>query len=187
MDEVRIRRMAMRDAAAVAALADRLIGLDYYPEDKVVSDLDRSTVDGRPLCYVAEAGGALVGFRLTFPPGRWSSGRGSGLTPERWPAPIERAGYFQSCFLDPAVRGQRLGGRLGQMALDDLARCGARLAVAHSWKESPHNSSMRYLQRLGFTPVAEHPRYWAEVDYLCSGCNVKPCICTSIEMIRVIG
>lgn len=178
--------MNREDAPAVAALADRLIGLDYYPTPQVEADLARSTVDGVPLCYVAETDDGLVGFRLTFPPGRWSSGRGKGLTPERWPAPIEQAGYFQSCFVDPAVTGQGIGRRLGQRALDDLRRCGARLAVAHSWKESPHNSSMRYLQRLGFSAVAEHPRYWAEVDYLCSGCRVKPCICTSIEMIRTI-
>ena len=178
--------MRPEDAPAVSALADRLIGQDYYPADRVEADLARSTVDGVALCYVAETDDGLVGFRLTFPPGRWSAGRGGGkgLTPGRWPAPIEQAGYFQSCFIDPAMTGRGLGRRLGLRALDDLRRCGARLAVAHSWKESPHGSSMRYLARLGFTPIAEHPHYWAEVDYLCSGCWLKPCICTAVEMVR---
>lgn len=182
--EVRIRRMRAADAPAVAALADRLIGDDYYPPARIAADLARSTVDGTPLCYVAHVGEALVGFRLTFPPGRWTSGRGQGLTPEAWPVPIAQAGYFQSCFVDPAQMGRGIGRRLGQRALDDLRRCGARLAVAHSWKESPHDSSVRYLSRLGFAAVAEHPRYWAEVDYLCSGCREPSCICTAIEMIR---
>jgi len=184
--EVRIRRMSVEDAPHVSALADRLIGLDYYPTPKVEGDLARSTVGATPLCYVAETAAGLVGFRLTFPPGRWSSGRGRGLTPDRWPAPLAQAGYFQSCFVDPAMTGQGIGRRLALMALDDLRLCGARLAVGHSWKESPHNSSMRYLQRLGFRPVAEHPHYWAEVDYLCSGCTLRPCVCTAIEMIRPI-
>ena len=188
MADLGIRRMLPADAPAVAALADRLIGVDYYPVDQITADLARSTVDSTALCYVAELGDRLVGFRLTFPPGRWSSGRGkAGLTPERWPAPLASAGYFQSCFVDPAVTGRGIGRRLGQRALDDLRRCGARLAVAHSWKESPHGSSMRYLTRLGFTPVTEHPHYWAEVDYLCSGCRLRPCICTAIEMIRPIA
>lgn len=176
--------MVSADAAAVAALADVLIGQDYYPSAQVITDLERSTIDGRPLSYVAEASGLLVGFRFTLPPGRWEHGRGRGLTPDAWPAPLAEAGYFQSCFVDRAMTGRGIGQRLARRALADLVRCGARCVVAHSWKESPHGSSARYLRRLGFQAVAEHPHYWRDVDYLCSGCWKKPCVCTALEMVR---
>lgn len=181
---VDVRRMAPTDATAVAALADRLIGDGYYPAETILADLERSRVGDRALCYVAESNDRLVGFRITFPPGQWSSGRGTGLTPAAWPAPLDRAGYFQSCFVDRSMTGHGIGRRLSSMALADLAECGAELVVGHVWKESPHNSSLRYVTRLGFRPVAEHPRYWAEVDYLCSGCRQRPCLCTAIEVIR---
>ena len=55
--------------------------------------------------------------------------------------------------------------------------------VAHSWKESPNNSSMKYLEKLGFLPVGEHPLFWSEVDYDCTRCGKPPCQCTATEMI----
>jgi len=176
--------MKAADPPAVARLADRLIGDGYYPPPTILADLERSRVDGRALCYVAECDERFVGFRITLPPGRWSSGRGQGLTPDAWPVPIEQAGYFQSCFVDRSMTGRGIGRRLSYRALADLAESGARLVVGHVWKESPHNSSLRYVTRLGFEPVAEHAHYWAEVDYLCSGCRLPRCICTAIEVIR---
>ncbi len=183
---VTIRVMRPEDAPAVSALADRLVGQDYYPEPLVRAYLKRSRTPEATLSYVAEEGDTLVAFRFVLPPGAWEEGRGKGLTPERWPAPLEDAGYFQSCFVDPACMGQGIGRLLAERAFEDLSRVGARLVVAHCWKESPHDSSRRYLTRLGFEAIAEHPDYWAEVDYLCGGCEQPQCVCTAIEMVRLL-
>ncbi len=183
---VTIREMTLDDAPAVSALADRLVGQDYYPPGLVQRYLERARTAIGTLSYVAERDGQLVGFRFVLPPGRWDEGRGSGLTPERWPGPLAEAGYFQSCFVDHAEMGRGIGRRLAERAFADLRRVGASLVVAHSWKESPHDSSRRYLKRLGFVAVAEHPRYWAEVEYLCGGCKQPDCVCTAIEMVKVL-
>ena len=179
--------MRAADIAAVSAFADRTIGDRYYPEDEIAEYLDRASICGPEgdltTAYVALAGSAMVGFRLVMPPGRWDSGRGAGLTPDRWPHPLAETAYFQSCFVDPVCTGQGIGRRLAHAAMDDLRRIGAKAIAVHSWKESPNDSSRRYLVKLGFTAIAEHPKYWAEVDYLCVGCQVQPCTCTAIEMI----
>lgn len=179
---VEIRVMTLADAPGVSALADRLVGDDYYTAEIVGETMERSTHDGRVFSYVATHEGDLVAFRFVLPPGRWEHGRGEGLAPSRWRAPLEKTAYFQSCFVDHAVMGRGIGRALAHRALLDLKEHGAQAVVAHSWKESPHGSSLRYLTRLGFEPVAEHPEYWVDVDYTCS-LDGKPCHCTAIEVV----
>ena len=190
MDRARITIRAMRadDAAAVSRVADSSAGSDYYSTGEVLATLARAQApSGRALAYVAVAEGeGVVGFRFTLAPGTWSHGRGRGLSPQRWPAPIERTGYFLSCFINPAWTGRGIGQTLARQALEDLRVEGALAVVAHCWKESPHGSSMRYLERLGFEPVDEHPDYWIEVDYVCA-VDGKPCRCTAVEMVLRIG
>lgn len=175
--------MTPPDAPAVAALALAVIGPGYYPAETVLEYLAKSTTpEGTAVSHVAFVGERLVGFRFALPPGAWESGRGRGLHPERWPAPLERCGYFQSSYLDPAFMGRGIGRRLAERALRDLKAIGALAVVTHSWKESPHNSSFRYLSRLGFEVVAEIPDYWMDVDYTCV-LDGRPCRCTAIEMV----
>lgn len=182
MSEVVIRRMETSDVQGVSRLADKLVGLDYYPPALVTEYMERSTSEHGTFSYVASLEAALVAFRFVLPPGQWEHGRGRGLNPDRWPAPLERTAYFQSCFVDDAVMGQGIGRRLAWRALADLKASGAQAVVAHSWKESPHGSSFRYLQRLGFEAVDEHLEYWKEVDYVCRRCG-NPCLCTAVEMV----
>jgi GNAT superfamily N-acetyltransferase len=179
--DVTIRAMTPADAGPVSALADRLIGDAYYTPESVAETIKLSTSNGQPFSYLALANEEPVAFRFVLPPGRWDHGRGEGLAPERWPARLEETAYFQSCFVDQAMMGHGIGRRLAHRALADLKAAGARAVVAHSWKESPHGSSLRYLTRLGFEPVAEHPEYWVDVDYTCA-LDGKPCRCTAIEV-----
>ena len=184
--DLTIRTMTPGDAARVSALADRLVGSAYYTPQLVAETLARTTTERGVFSYVAESGDALVAFRFVMPPGRWEAGRGRGLSPGRWGVPLSETAYFQSCFVDDGFMGQGLGRRLGVRALMELKAHGAQAVVAHSWKESPHGSSLRYLRRLGFEAVTEHPRYWSEIDYVCR-LDGKPCLCTAIEMILVLG
>ena len=173
------------DVAKVTALADRLIGVGYYRPQSVREMLERSSRDGVICSHVAESveGPApeVIGFRFALPPGRWIRGRGKGLTPSSWGAPLERCGYFQTAFVNDAWRGRGVGRAMATAALTSLRELGADAVVTHSWKESPGNSSLRYLSGLGFITVAEHPDYWADVDYHCAR-DGYPCRCTAIEM-----
>lgn len=178
-----VRALRPADLPRVVQLADRLIGRGYWTVDHLSEALDAATVGDVVCCHLAEgADGTLLGFRLAQPPGAWSSGRGEALASERWPFPLERAGYFQSAWVAPSARGLGVGAAMALAAIADLRALGAAGVVTHSWKESPQGSSRRYLERLGFFAVAEHPDYWIDVDYTCSR-DGRPCRCTAIEMV----
>ena len=180
--DIQIRSMTAQDAPTVSGLADVLVGPGYYPTNLVKEYIERSRSGDENQSFVACDGDRIVGFRFTFPPGKWASGRGRGLSPDKWPVSKNDAAYFQSCFVDEDYMGCGIVKRLSFASIDALRASGVRLVVAHSWKESPHNSSFRYLKKLGFHPVAEYPKYWSEIDYICK-LDGKPCQCTAIEMI----
>lgn len=166
-------------------IADAVGGDDYVSAEDFLSYVARSARDGVSCALGAWSNsGEMLGFRFTLPPGGWTSGRGRGLRPDAWPAPLASMGYFQSCFVDPQHTGRGIGRALSQEALRRLFQLGAKGVVAHSWKESPHNSSRRVLERLGFRAVAEYPDYWGDIPYHCHACG-GACHCTAVEMVRV--
>lgn len=125
----------------------------------------------------------VQGLRLSYPPGSWvDSKKPEKLCPELWKVPPEKVAYFQTIFLADGARGGGWGLRLSQASIAVLRDMGARAIVCHSWKESPHNSSMKYLKKLGFELIKEYPNYWIQVDYDCIRCG-RPCVCTASEMI----
>lgn len=180
--------MTNSDIAAVKAFTDMAIGQDYYSSQELLEILERSTADGRvfTLLLVDGAGAGVeevCGVRITYPPGRWQKGKGRGLHPEKWGVPLTKVAYFQSLFIAPNRTGQSWGKKLSLASLEMLRAAGALAVVCHSWKESPQDSSGRYLRSLGFEAVATHPLYWKDVDYVCTRCG-KPCLCTAEEMIK---
>lgn len=179
----RIRSLERSDLAPLKAFTDREIGDGYYSKNELEDVFVRSLKDGTMYTLILEKPDSeLVGVRITYPPGQWKHGKGHGLTSEAWPHPMAHTGYFQSIFLAGELHGQGWGGKLSQEALDLLRKGGAKGVVCHSWKESPNNSSTRYLQKIGFQKIAEHPLYWKDVDYNCTRCLKPPCQCTAIEM-----
>ena len=167
---------------SIIELADREIGQSYYDKTELIEQIHRGTWKGQQLSFLAFEGDELVGFRLTSAPGKWNHGRGKGLSPHLWPFSLEESAYFQSCFVSEKYMGRGIGRSLSQKCLEILIELKIPMVVAHSWKESPHNSSFRYLTALGFQAVKEYPEYWKDVDYICSR-DGNPCRCTAIEMI----
>lgn len=177
-----IRPMRLSDLPNVKSFTDREIGQDYYSSSELEDIFARSRKNGVVCSLVLEKEGEIHGIRLSYPPGQWQKGKGKGLNPERWPHAIEHTAYFQSLFLSAAVQGQGWGGELSKAALELLRATGAKGVVCHSWKESPNNSSTKYLKKLNFKSVGEHPKYWADIDYECTRCGKPPCQCTAEEM-----
>jgi ribosomal protein S18 acetylase RimI-like enzyme len=181
-----ISPLTEKDLAEVKALTDRTIGLNYYSLIELQEVLKKSTLNGICSSFVLrDDAGIVQGFRLAFPPGTWSKGKGNKLRPDLWNVPKESVGYFQSLFLSEGLRGQSWGPKLSEAAIETFKKHGARAIVTHAWKESPQNSSVRYLTKFGFQSVATHPGYWKDVDYECL-LDGKPCQCTAEEMIKYL-
>lgn len=177
-----IRSATNNDLRALKEFTDQEIGKGYYSELELHDVLKKSIKDGLMCSFILEKDGQIYGVRISYPPGNWSHGKGPGLHTDRWPHKLEETAYFQSLFISSSLQGQGWGVRLSQHALTSLREAGAKGVVCHSWKESPNNSSTRYLVKLGFNLVAEHLEYWKDVPYNCTKCGTPPCQCTALEM-----
>lgn len=180
---LRIQPLEKSNLQALREFTDREIGAGYYSAAELEDIYQRSVKSGVMYSLVLlDDKGAIQGARITYPPGQWEHGKGKGLSPSKWPHALDQTAYFQSLFMSDTLRGQGWGGRLSQEALRILRQAGAKGVVCHSWKESPDNSSTRYLQKLGFEAIAEYPLYWKDVNYNCTRCLKPPCLCTAVEM-----
>lgn len=179
-----IRPFLPSDVEAVKKFTDQQIGEGYYSVSELLDSQKKSiasTGDITSFVLVDPTTNAVKGLRMAYPPGAWAHGKGSKLRPDLWPFPIAKAGYFQSLFLAKDTQGGGWGPRLSQKSIEIFRKLGAKAVITHCWKESPNNSSFRYLEKVGFQTVIEHPLYWIDVDYVCTR-DGKPCRCTAIEM-----
>lgn len=183
----KIGSLEKSDLPRLKAFTDRAIGDGYYSFHELEEIFRKSvaeTASGETvICsLVLKSHDEIVGVRFTYAPGRWSHGKGKGLNPSLWPRAFADTAYFQSLFLDERLQGQGWGVKLSLASIERLRAIGARGIVCHSWKESPGGSSSKYLEKMGFKVIAEHPLYWSEVDYNCTRCLKPPCQCTAVEM-----
>lgn len=170
------------DLVQLQEFTDREIGSGYYSPEELRDIFDRSQDRDIMCSFLLKRGGQILGVRFTYPPGKWSHGKGSGLSTQLWPHPLSQTAYFQSLFLANSVQGSGWGGKLSQTSIESLKKLSAQGIVCHSWKESPNNSSSKYLEKMGFRKLMEHPKYWQHVNYNCTRCGRPPCQCTAIEM-----
>jgi len=177
-----IEELKLSDLPALKQFTDREIGSGYYTEAEIEEIFRKSQKNGHMCSFVLKKNDEIFGVRFTYPPGNWSHGKGDGLSVDKWPFSLQDTAYFQSLFLSSKVQGQGWGGKLSAQAIQVLKEIGAKGIVCHSWKESPNNSSSKYLEKMGFEKIAEHPLYWQYVNYNCTICGKPPCQCTAIEM-----
>lgn len=169
------------DIEAIKEFTDRAIGTNYYSIPELEGIFQKSAFNKIMCTLVLEIDGKIEGVRITYPQGQWSKGKGQGLNPNLWPHSLEETAYFQSLFVSQELTGHGYGKKLSLRAIEVLKSIETKGIVCHSWKESPNDSSGRYLRALGFKLIATHPLYWKEVDYTCTRCG-KPCLCTAEEM-----
>jgi hypothetical protein len=181
-----IRPLRIEDLPAVKAFTDTTIGANYFSQSELNECFQKSSASGTMCSFVlVNENNEIKGFRLAYPPGTWSKGKGAKLRTDLWNVPLETVGYFQSLFLSKDVQGQGWGPQLSEAAIKVFKDLGAKAIVTHAWKESPNNSSIRYLSKFGFKSIATHPEYWIAVDYECV-LDGKPCRCTAEEMIKYL-
>jgi GNAT superfamily N-acetyltransferase len=180
---VQIRSLQKDDLPFVKVFTDRKIGENYFTLPELEEALVKSTSNDIMCSFVlVDAHHTIHGLRLAYPPGSWTKGKGKRLRTDLWNVPQEKVAYFQSLFLSEEAQGQGWGPQLSAAAIEAFRKLGALAIVTHAWKESPNNSSLKYLTKQSFTSVATHPEYWIDVDYECV-LDGKPCRCTAEEMI----
>lgn len=178
--------LSAQDIPEIIEFADLNIGKGYYTTATTKEILNAASAKDPTTCLGMRDLNTqkLIAIRISLPPGTWMNRFSYGQLTEKWGVDPKNVGYFKSLFLDPSYRGQKLGPRLSAEAERRMWARGALAIVTHSWKESPNNSSTKYLTKMGFQVVGELPHYWAQVDYDCSGCHNRPCSCTAVEMIK---
>jgi ribosomal protein S18 acetylase RimI-like enzyme len=176
-----VRELHLSDLKDLQQFCDVQIGHGYYQFDELRDIYQKYLQGPHNPSFVLLDRKTIVGLRLSYPPGLWTHGKGRGITPSKWPHQLEHTAYFQSLFIASGYRQQGWGRVLSQSSLQVLRRLGARGVVCHAWKESPNNSSLSYLEKMGFIFIAEHPRYWSQVNYRCTRCQTQ-CECTAHEM-----
>lgn len=183
---MQIRPLSLADIPNVKKFTDESIGHNYYSESELREAHDRS-LSHDVMCSFLLIGEneEVLGLRLAYPPGQWNKGKGNKLHVDMWDVQLNETAYFQSLFLSSKVQGQGWGPKLSEKSIQAFKEVGAKAIVTHAWKESPNNSSIRYLSKLGFQSVATHAEYWIDVDYTCVR-DGKPCRCTAEEMIYYI-
>ena len=171
---------------AFIAFTDIGIGAGYYRKQDVETLIARNQPLNTSFLLIDQES-HVQGVRVSYPPGQWIDLVGpQRLFLDRWPFSANKVGYFKSLFLDAKLQGQGWGPKLSEHSTAAMKKCGAEAIVTHSWKESPNNSSTRYLESIGFKALGQHNNFWSEVDYDCSGCHVRPCTCTADEMYKSI-
>ena len=181
-----IKEFLPDDIENVKKFTDVTVGKGYYTIEELIENQKKSVaLSGEISSFVLvdEKNTEIFGLRLAYPPNNWNHGKGGQLRPDLWSTPLNKTAYFQSLFVSPKLQGQGWGPKLSQASINVFKKLGASGIVAHCWKESPNNSSLRYLQKMGFTPIIEHPNYWVNVNYICTR-DGYPCHCTAIEMHR---
>ncbi len=179
-----IRPFLPSDIQRVRQFADQEIGVGYYTEAELIENQKKSVGKNGEISsflLIDETTDQVKGLRLAYPPGNWEHGKGSAQRSDLWPHPLSETAYFQSLFLSADVQGEGWGPKLSQMSIDLFRKNQVKGIATHSWKESPYNSSVRYLEKVGFKTMIEHPLYWINVDYVCTR-DGKPCRCTAMEM-----
>lgn len=184
--EILIRPMEKKDLESVRLFTDKWIGDNYFSLDELEMIFDWSQYQGRVSSFVAWDGETMAGARLTHAPGVWINSKTRGLSPERWSVEPDKTAYFKSLFVSGDYQQKGIGKSLSEKSMAVLKDMGAKAILCHSWLESPGNSSQRYLQKMGFEEVREHPKFWFPIDYECTRCSPERCVCTAMEMIKYL-
>lgn len=167
----------------VIDFTNQYIGNNYFSEEDLEKILKFSTLKTLNSSLLALQDTELIGVRLTYMPGLWVSNPDLTIAPDLWQVDKERVGYFKSLFVKPQYQSQGVGVKLSSTSLAILKKVKTQAVVTHSWVESPNNSSLNYLTKMGFKEVRDIKNAWSHIDYDCVRCTPKRCYCTAKEMI----
>ncbi|MCF4009660.1 GNAT family N-acetyltransferase [Rheinheimera sp. UJ63] len=169
----------------VTQLANEVHGAGYMDNEKLAVMQQQGIYQGLNASFVALAAQQVLGYRLSFAAGQWQPDEWCSC--ERWPVAVSTMAYFKSVAVSPKLQGQGIGQRLLQQSSLVLKQQGARAGLAHLWRESPHNSAVRYFSKAGGELLKIHANRWQALSYQGYACPVCEgiCCCSAAEMVIV--
>lgn len=173
----------------VQEFANKYIGQNYFSKTDLLEVYTKSLLNDLNCSYLLLSEDKVKGIRLSYMPGKWTLMRDGikGLSSHLWnELTIKDLGYFQSAVIVPELSGKGFGQVLANLSIDTIKKAGGKGILTHSWMQSPHNSSKKYLEKLGFKLINCHRDYWKNIDFTCPIC-VKACSCTAGEMLLVFN
>lgn len=180
---IKYEELNLSHVSELKLFLDKEAGFNYMTEDDLKDVIENNIIlNNLNASFIAKDNEKIIGLRLTYVPVKWIKD-GKGATFSKWNVDKSKVAKFHCLFIDNNYRGQGIGPKMSKMSVDVLREMGAKAIICYSWLESFNNSSQKYLIKYGFSPVNQHPNFWADLEYDCSGCNVRPCTCTAEEMI----
>lgn len=181
------------DWDAVIRLGNKVQGENYLDFGEIEKVFFKGLDRGLNCSYVAydgerDKGGKLIGFRLTYAPGKWKIDKWCSIN--QWKVPPEKVCYLKSLHVEEEYQKQGIGTKLLDKSLDTVKQMGGVAAVAHIWMESPNGSAMKYFTSVGGQFVKLHKNRWLEdcivSNYKCVQ-HGEHCTCSASEMILYLG
>lgn len=182
----KIRSLVPHDQPLLREFCEKYIARNYYSDEDYKKFCGSvSTNQSSTPSQVAILGEDWIGVRLTYCPGQWLDlFRSRPLYARDRNMPLERLAYFKTIFIRPQWTGLGLGGEMSRKSIEILKPLGCSGIITHSVSNfSHHNSSLKYLEKLGFTILGHHDYYWIHKSGLfCHICQSMPCHCSANEM-----
>ncbi len=186
MNNYTFRHIQQADWPQIVELSDKNFGTNYITSNELAKNFSKKHKNNSLCSYVLENPDyKIMGVRLTYAPGSWPQDLVS-RSSNKWPITLDKLAYFKTLFLDSSLQGQGFGPKLTKLSFDSLIQLNTKAVVCHSWKESPNNSSERYLLNAGFKPLVEINNFWDYKEYDCVLCLPDKCKCTATEMIKLL-
>lgn len=190
--DLRLYPLREEDFESIIELGAKVHGENYLDLSTLQSICEKSYVGDRSCSYVMYDKprdlGKLVGFRLTYAPGKWDIDQW--CSPEEWGVDPSKVCYFKSNTIDSEYRGTGIGSHLLQVSIQAAQSIGAVAGATHIWMQSPGNSAYKYFVRNGGKLIWVWPGRWENdyetSGYICINCGVN-CRCDAAEMILYFG
>ncbi len=168
------------------SFSDLFIGKNYFNENNFNKLLELSTLQNLTASFVLlDTKSEIIGVRVTYVPGKWMN-EISMTHLKNINVQNKEIAYFKSLFIHKQHQGKGYGPMLTNKSMQVLKQMGAKAILTHSWLESPNNSSVKYLENMGFQQLGLVKNFWIDFDYTCSGCGLQNCTCTAVEMILML-
>lgn len=181
---MRIQNLQEADFENVIRLGNKINGDNYLNHEIMTQIFSKSRTGVENCSFVMYDDTKLVGFRLTYAPGKWEPDKW--CSPDRWQVEPNELCYFKSNMIDPDYQGLGYGPMLLDCSIRVAKRLGAVGGITHIWMQSPGNAAFKYFTKAGGEVVMIHPDRWNEdcinYGYDCILCG-RDCHCDAAEMV----